>query len=111
MKMTHEEYIEKNRKRAAEIAKGMLDDSNNYLEGSIELASLRYQVGVHDDDSDFLAFSLVSTETDHLPIGKSRQYWSKKSLERHEPDIKYSTQWAKEVSLSECKSILERFKT
>jgi len=109
MKMTHEEYINNNRKRAAEVCSGMLDGSINYLEGAIELASLRFEVGLPEDDKDFLAFSGVSSETDHLPIGASRQYWSKESLERHEPEIQNSIRWAKEVSIHECKSISERF--
>lgn len=59
MKMSHEEYIEKQRKRAAEVASGMLDGSIHYLEGAIELSSLRFEVGLPDDDRDFLVFAGV----------------------------------------------------
>ncbi|WP_311736372.1 hypothetical protein, partial [Microbulbifer hydrolyticus] len=109
MKMSHEEYIEKQRKRAAEVASGMLDGSIHYLEGAIELSSLRFEVGLPDDDRDFLAFAGVSSEIDHLPIGAPRQYWSKDALERHELEIQQTIKWAMEVSLSECKSIVARF--
>ncbi len=109
MKMSHEEYIEKSRKRASEIASGMLDGSVHYLEGAIELSSLRFEVGLPEDDQDFIAFSGVASEVDHLPIGAPRQYWSKEALEKHEPEIQQSIKWAKEVSLSECKSLVARF--
>ena len=109
MKMSHEEYIEKQRKRAVEVASGMLDGSINYLEGSIELSSLRFEVSLPEDDKDFLAFTGVASEIDHLPVGAPRQYWSKEALDRHEPEIQQSIKWAKEVSLSECKSIVARF--
>lgn len=109
MKMSHEEYIEKNRRRAAEVATGMIDGSIHYLEGAIELSSLRFEVGLPEDDKDFLAFTGVSSETDHLPIGAPRQYWSQDALDRHEPEIEQSIKWAKEISLSECKSIVARF--
>ena len=109
MKMSHEAYIEKQRKRAVEVASGMLDGSINYLEGSIELSSLRFEVGLPEDDKDFLAFTGVASEIDHLPVGAPRQYWSKEALDRHEPEIQQSIKWAKEVSLSECKSIVARF--
>ena len=109
MKMTHEEYIQKQRKLAAEIASGMLSGSINYLEGAIRLSSLRFEVGLPDDDKDFLAFTGVSSEIDHLPIGSARQYWSQEALDRHEPEIQQSIKWAKDVSLSECKSIVARF--
>ena len=109
MKISHEEYLELKRKRAVEVAAGMLDGSIHYLEGAIELSSLRFEVGLPEDDKDFLAFTGVSSETDHLPIGSVRQHWSQDALNRHEPEIQKSIKWAKEVSLSECKSIVERF--
>jgi len=109
MKMSHKKYIEKQRKRAIEVASGMLDGSIHYLEGAIELSSLRFEVGLPEDDNDFLAFTGVASEVDHLPIGAPRQYWSQEALDRHEPEIQQSIKWAKEVSLAECKSIVARF--
>lgn len=111
MKMSHEEYIEKQRARAVEVARKMLDGSIHYLEGAIELSSLRFEVGLPENDSDFLAFTGVASEIDHLPIGSARQHWAKEALIRHEPEIQQSIEWAKKVSLSECKSIIERFST
>jgi hypothetical protein len=87
MKMTDEECTEIKQKRVAEVAKGILDGSICYLGGAIELASLRFDDGLPEDDPDFLAFSGVSSETDHLPIGQACQYWSKQALEKHEPEI------------------------
>lgn len=109
MKISHEEYVLKKRKEAAEIANGMLDGSINYLEGAIKLASLRFEIEVGEDDGDFLAFTGISSEIDHLPLGSAREFWSTKALESHEPEIQRAVKWAKEVSLSECKSIAERF--
>ena len=109
MKMSREEYVLYQRRRAAEVAAGMIDGSIHYLEGASELASLRFEVGLPEDDKDFLAFTGVSSETDHLPLGSARQYWSQEALARHEPEIKKITQWAKDVSLAECKSIVARF--
>lgn len=87
----------------------MLEGSVHYLEGAQKLSSLRFEVGLPDDDPDFLAFSLVDSEVDHLPIGAPRKNWSKEALDRHEPEIEESIKWAKKVSLSECKSIVERY--
>lgn len=109
MKMSHEEYVVKKMVRVHELASGMLDGSIHYLEGAIELASLRFEVEVPEDDQDFIAFTAVASEIDHLPIGEPRRYWSKVALERHEPEIQESIKWAKEFSLPQCKSLLERF--
>ena len=107
--MSHEEYIQKQRRRAVEVASGMLSGSINYLEGAIDLSALRFEVGLPEDDKDFLAFAGISSEIDHLPIGSVRQHWSQEVLARHDPEIQESTKWAKEVSLSECRSIVARF--
>jgi len=107
--MKHKEYIEKNRKRASEVALGMLNGSIQYLEGAIELDSLRFEIGLPENDKDFIAFTGIVSEIDHLPIGASRQYWSQEALERHEPEIQRSIEWAKEVSWTECQSIVTRF--
>ena len=109
-KMTHEEHIEKQRQRVCEVTKGMLDGSTHYLEGAIELCSLRHQVEAYESDEAFEAFILVESETDHLPLGTERKYWSELALERHEHEIEELVVWAKEVSLAECKSLLERFR-
>lgn len=109
MRMNHEEYIHIKRMQAAAVARGMLDGSIPYLEGAIELSSLRFEVGLPENDSDFLIFTGVASEIDHLPIGAPRRYWSQEALERHEPEIQQSTQWAKQVSWSQCESIASRF--
>lgn len=85
MKMSHEEYIQKQRNRAVAVARGMLDGSIHYLEGAVELSSLRFEIGLPENDSNFLAFTAVVSE------------------------IEQSMNWAKEFSLSNCKSIIERF--
>jgi hypothetical protein len=111
MKATHKEYVISNRKKIGDIATGMINGSVNYLEGAIELASLRFEVDLPEDDKDLIAFTGVASEIDHLPIGSVRKHWSKKSLERHEPEILSTTKWAKEVTLPECKSLAKRFNT
>lgn len=109
MKLSHNEYINVQRKRSGEIARGMLDGSIQYLEGAVELASLAFEVGLPEDDEDFVKFIGVSSEVDHLPVGEQRQYWSREALVRHEPEILQMTDWAKKFSLAACRSIAERF--
>ncbi|UTF60906.1 DUF2489 domain-containing protein [Gilvimarinus sp. DA14] len=107
--MNHEDYVNKKKKRVIEVAQGMLDGSVDYLEGSIELASLSFQVEAPDNDADFIKFIAIASEIDHLPIGKVRQYWSPNALERNETEIKKSKKWAKEFSLEHCKSLVARY--
>lgn len=107
--MNREEYVKKKKRRVGEVARAMLDGSIDYLEGAIELSSLRLEVGAPEGDPDFVKFVAIASEIDHLPIGSVRQYWSSEALQRHESEIQESIKWAKKVSLSHCKSLLERY--
>jgi len=109
MKMSHEEYISSNRKKVASVAQGMLNGTINYLEGAIELSSLRSEVDTPENDKDFLVFSGIASDIDQLPIGAQRQSWSNAALERHDLEIQEATRWAKEISLTQCKSLFLRF--
>lgn len=111
MEISRQEYVAKKRKRVFEIATGMLNGSVNYLEGAIELSSLMLEVDVPESAPDFEVFKLIESEVDNLPIGPPRQYWLKKTLEQYEPEVRDAINWAKKVSLSECKSLQERFRT
>ena len=108
-KMTHEEYIQKQRQKVCGLAAKMLEGSIAYLEGAVEISALRFDLDIAKDDEDILVFSLISSETDHLPIGGAKFQWSKEALLRLEPEYESSTNWAKEVSLSNCKNLLKRF--
>jgi len=107
--VSREEYVQEQRMRVVEVASSMIDGSLDYLTGAHELVSLRTRADIPEDDVDFLSFSGVRSETDHLPIGPHRSNWSKEALARHDPEIQEATRWARDVSLSHCKSILERF--
>lgn len=107
--MNQEEYVDKKRRRVGEVAKAMLYGSVDYLEGAIELSSLRFEVEAPEDDPDFIKFVAIASEVDHLPIGPVRQYWSSEALQRHEHEIQESIEWAKNLSLTHCMALSERY--
>jgi len=108
-KKSQQEYIDGVRARVAQLAQGMLDSSVDYLEGANELSNLHHEAGVADDDEDFTVFALISSETDALPIGASRQHWSANALHAHESKIKQALAWAKAISHGHCESLVKRF--
>lgn len=111
MKMTHKEHMTCNRKKVGEITTSMLNGTVDYLQGAIKLTQLHFEAEASEDDKDFLIFTGIASEIDHLPIGNIRKNWSKKSLERHEAEILKLTKWAKDVSLSECRSLAKRYRS
>jgi hypothetical protein len=107
--MTHEEYVLSCRRRAVELAKGILTGHVHVLEGCHELASLRWEVEVDEWDEDFVTFSAISSETDSLPVGQVRAHWSSEALERLEPQMQSAVAWAIVQITPACQSVVQRF--
>ena len=97
------------RQRIAQVSASMLSGDMPFLEGAHELASLRHQIKGGDDDQDFRVFVAIASETDHLPLGPSRQYWAEDALRRHQPEFDAATTWAKQWGMNACESLARRF--
>lgn len=54
--ITHEQYLASVISRVATIAHNMLNGEVNFLEGAVELASLRHEAEVDENDPDFNGF-------------------------------------------------------
>ena len=108
-RMTHEEYNAMQRRRVAELARQIVAEEIDVLDGSCKIAELRFQVEVEDCDQDFMPFVLVSSETDHLPIGIEALNWSDEALVRKEPELKHAREWAMETVSAACASLVARF--
>jgi len=106
--MINEKIVEKARADIGSIAADMLDELTDYIEGSIKLSRLRFDSDL-EDDKDLLVFVAIDSETDHLPFGDVREKWSLDALKRLEPEINKTIEWAKNLSLENCKSLAERF--
>ena len=106
---THEDYVRSVRAKIVALAQGMLEGSVPYLEGCIRLHALLVEADLADNDADLTAFKAVESEIDHLPIGSVRERWSKEALERLEPEIERSTQWARKITTGSCISLVARF--
>jgi len=107
--VTNEQHVASVRKRVVAVALGMLSGEIAFIEGAAELAALRHEAAVEDNDPDFTAFVAIESETDSLPIGPSRNRWSNEALARHQPEIDAATAWAKQVGTAACQSLVRRF--
>jgi hypothetical protein len=108
-KMSREQHVETIRSKVVETAQAMLDGQMSYLMGARRLDSLRHDAKVRDDDSDFMVFGAIASDTDDYPIGAVCELWDKKALERLQPEIDAAERWAKEHSVSACAKLIQRF--
>ena len=107
--MNHEEYINSVRMKIGCTAQDMIKGTKDYLEGAIKISSLCHEADINGEE--FIVFRGISSDVDHLPIGEVRKQWSKEALEKHEPEIKKSTLWAKEISLEQCNLLAKKYAT
>jgi GH43 family beta-xylosidase len=108
-RMRHAEYVATQRRRVAELAQQIIAGEIDVLDGSWQIAALRFEVEIEDRDQDFIPFVVVESETDHLPIGAEALNWSDEALIRKEPELKQAREWAREIVLASCVSLVARF--
>ncbi len=92
------------------VAQAMLNGSLNYLQGSEELIELRDEMGIYANDPDFVVFVAVLSEVDYLRNSYGEIDWEEQLKEPLPNDIVESIAWAKEVSMSHCESIFNRYR-
>ena len=108
---------------AAEAGTGMIQPCLEELEGRVRcgryrvyedrarrlLSSVLSEIVDDRDDPDLEAFTLIASETDHLPIGSERDRWSRAALAEKQPKIAEAERWAKGVGLEACRNVAARF--
>ncbi len=93
------------------VANGMLDGSINYLVGAYRIAFLRHEVGAYANDPDFMPFVAILSEIDQLGFSCQPTDWDDAFIEHNLGVISDSSEWAKSISLHQCRSLSERFRT
>jgi hypothetical protein len=106
---THGEYVRSVRQQVVSTAQAMLDGRLSFLIGSRQLAGLRHETDITDDDADFLIFVAIDSETDAFPLGSVREHWDQRALAKLEPKIKEAEFWASTVGADACRSLIARF--
>lgn len=93
----------------ADIARGMLSEEIHYLDGSLQLVSLRQAIGAYENDPDFLPFIGICYEIESLPIPGGFQQADQFLRDQYKVEIAASVEWAKSHSEVQCRSLMERF--
>lgn len=99
------------RQRLVVVAQSMLDGDLSFLEGAAQVLAIKGLLSeVGDRDSDFDAFLVIRSETDHLPLKEHWPQWSPEALTHLEPEFKHTQEWASSFAPQACKNLIERFK-
>lgn len=105
------EYERNARRELFDLVSKLLRSELSFLEGAVEVVSLRDKIGgIRDRDPDFEMFTAITSETDHLPLKKFQHLWADKALERLAPEFRSAEKWASEVGQEACRNLLSRFR-
>ena len=108
--MSHSEYISMLRSEAARVATDALAGRTELLQACHTLSSLLAQAELDATDADAMAFVLISSETDALPVGAVREHWDTSALKRLQPEIDSAIAWALPIATPALESVARRFK-
>jgi hypothetical protein len=88
----------------------MLAGTLPFNEGAVQVLRLRGRVGgISEHDEDFLVFTAIWSETDHLPLKAQFHLWNRDALAKLAPEFERSQQWASKFAGEACKTLLLRF--
>ena len=74
------------RERLIDLCSDLLEGIKGIIETSREMCRWRLWIGP-EDDVDFATCGGIGSETDHLPLGSSRENWQDEAIEKEDDDI------------------------
>jgi hypothetical protein len=108
MHISHEEYIKKQRQKVVDLLRDVIDGKTSILVASRQIVQLRFEIDFDENDKDILAFVGIDSESDSLPIGPERAYWSEEALKNKENEIMEIEKWALDFGIEACKNLMEK---
>jgi hypothetical protein len=97
-------YCRKIWARAVDLLEGRL----GVIDAARELSRLAYWTDLRSD-ADLTTFVAIDSETDALPVGNVRQYWSAEALQRKDPEIRHAEQLYRQAALEAAERLTKRF--
>ncbi len=97
-------HCRKIRARALDLLEGRL----GVIETARVMLPLAYWTKVQNE-SEFLLFRAIASETDDLPVGDVRAHWAADALEREDVRIEAAEKLWREQALSAAEKLIERY--
>lgn len=99
--------IEGVRSEAVSTAQALIQHSLPFLQGVRKLASLRFKIPGEEGNPDFLVFTGIASEADHIPEEAARHLCSPLWLAQCDGEVKALEAHYEEHALAACKRIIE----
>ncbi|MGI0495464.1 hypothetical protein ACN4EG_27115 [Alkalinema pantanalense CENA528] len=90
-----------------DIAKSIISDKIDTLEGCRQLVTLHYQV--NDSEETFLPLVGIVSETDDFPMGDERLGWSSDALSTMDCEREMYLEQVRSLIYTTCREIISKF--
>jgi hypothetical protein len=108
-KMT-EKIMRSEKAKAIKTAEEMIVGKTGIIAGSRILSGLRFELEVPEEYEEFLTFVAIDSETDDLPVGREREFWSPEALKEKDVEIQRCEVLYRKYAIEACESIIKRWK-
>jgi hypothetical protein len=106
----NEEYMANKKAEVVHVSKDLIENKLGIIEGVRKLSKLHHIVSKDVFDPDFLIFTAIDSETDHLPIRAVRKHWSLSALEMKDKEISEAEHLYKEQVIKACRNLISKQK-
>ena len=106
--VTNEQSWWKDCRRIVARCGDLLDGRLGVIAAAQQLSKLRHWVRA-DDDPDFNIFTVIESESDHLPTGSERQYWAPDALTTKDAEITAIEEFYRDEALDAARKLREKY--
>jgi hypothetical protein len=106
----NEEYKRRVSNQIVTIARSILSGEIGIIAGARQINGWRFDVGA-EHDPDFLLFVGLDSETDHLPVGESREHWSAEALQAKDAEIARCESFYRTRALEACRRLIQKYES
>jgi hypothetical protein len=98
--VTNEHHWRENCLEVVHCCRDLLEGRLGVIEAARLLRELAFRLRA-EEDPDFMLFRFLDSESDALPVGPQREYWSASALEREDAKIAaFEANWQSRASLA-----------
>lgn len=97
-------------KRLCMLCNRIMNGQESIISGCIKMSQYRFWMK-EEDNSNWDIFMIVSSDTDHLPIGDVREYWSTYALKEKDLEIGKIEIFYREDVVKAIKNIFQQYRS
>ncbi len=108
MKIVSEEFSAFMRGKIVAVCEAILKEEISVIASARRLKGFGFEL-CGDHDEDFIVFTAIDSETDHLPVDWERRNWGGEALKRKDAEIAEAEAFYKDKAFETCRKLVGRF--